>query len=162
MYIFADYPGWIKCPACSFCKKELKSMIDIKEILGGTKLDELSPELQTNVSDLLVKLNKFRTEYGHPMIVNSGYRDPAHNDAIGGAKNSAHCMCQAADFRDEDGKIFEFIKNDPKILERCGLFMEDAEWTPTWIHLQSREIASGNRIFVPYRDKPPVDKTRKI
>lgn len=122
-------------------------MIDSKEVLGDNKLESLTPELQANLADLLVKLNKFRTEYGIPMIVNSGYRTPEHNAAIGGAKDSAHCHCQAADFADKDGALKAFIAKDPDVLVRCDLYQEDPASTPTWVHLQSRVIKSGHRVF---------------
>lgn len=146
MYL-SELKGWIKCPACSFMKKEAASMITLKELLGDNKQSDLNPELLNNANDLLIRLNKFRAEYGIPMIVNSGYRTEAHNAEIGGAKNSSHCHCQAADFKDNDGLIKKFIEKDPDILIRCDLYQEDPEATKTWVHLQSRAIPSGKRIF---------------
>lgn len=148
MYLH-EFQGWIKCPSCGFMKKELKSMISLKELLGDAKLEDLSSELQENVADLLIKLNKFRAEYGSPMYVTSGYRSPEHNAEIGGSKSSSHLTCQACDFKDTDGELKKFIANDPEILARCDLYMEDPESTPSWVHLQSRVIKSGNRVFKP-------------
>lgn len=124
-------------------------MISIKEILRDVKLEDLTPELQSNLLELQRRVNLFRTEYGKPLYVNSGYRNPEHNAAIGGAKGSAHMTCQAVDFRDGDGKLKEFIAADPAILERCDLYMEAPEATPQWVHLQSRPTKSGNRVFKP-------------
>lgn len=88
--------GWIKCPSCSFMKKKGISMISVEEVLmGRIKLEDLSPELRTNLDDLLIKLNKFRTEYGKPMYVTSGYRTEADNAKARGSKTSAHLTCQA-------------------------------------------------------------------
>jgi uncharacterized protein YcbK (DUF882 family) len=129
--------------------KEAKSMITIQEMMGDNKYDDLSEELKRNAEEQLRRVNLFRKEYGIPMIVNSGYRTPEHNAAIGGAKNSSHCTCQAIDFRDNDNKLKEFIAKDPAILERCDLYMEAPESTPTWVHLQSRVIPSGKRVFKP-------------
>lgn len=42
-------------------------------------------------------LQPLRNAYGKPIIVNSGYRSPELNKAIGGAKNSQHMRGQAAD-----------------------------------------------------------------
>lgn len=147
----AKLEGWLKCPACSFMKKKGTSMISANEVLmGRIKVEELSDELKLNLADLLIKLNKFRAEYGIPMIVSSGYRSPEINAAtVGSSKTSAHMSCQAADFRDIDGKLKEFVAKDPTILIRCGLYMEDPESTKSWIHLQSRPTKSGNRIFKP-------------
>lgn len=48
---------------------------------------------------LLEKLNEIRKAYGKPIVINSGYRSPAHNAAVGGVKNSMHVQGKAADIR---------------------------------------------------------------
>lgn len=155
-----ELAGWLKCPACSAMKKEESSMISAKEVLmGRAEFEDLSEELQNNLHDLLVKLNKFRAAYANPMYVSSGYRPPAINKKIGGGSKSAHMSLQACDFKDADGKIFEFIKANPSILEECELYLEDPQWTPTWIHLQNRP--ASKRIFIP-DGTPPKDTSRKI
>jgi uncharacterized protein YcbK (DUF882 family) len=53
-------------------------------------LDKLL-ELTNNVLEVM------RTLHGAPIIVNSGYRSPALNKLVGGAKNSAHLTGEAAD-----------------------------------------------------------------
>jgi uncharacterized protein YcbK (DUF882 family) len=35
--------------------------------------------------------------FGRKVVVNSGYRDPQHNNDVGGADNSYHMKCMAAD-----------------------------------------------------------------
>ena len=49
--------------------------------------------------ELIVKLNAIRSKYGKPIVVNSGYRSPEHNAAVGGVKNSFHTLGLAADIR---------------------------------------------------------------
>ena len=44
------------------------------------------------------KLEKVRALLRRPIIVNSAYRSPAVNKAIGGVSTSAHCMGYAVDF----------------------------------------------------------------
>lgn len=160
--LLTELVGWLKCPACSFMKKENKSMITAEEVLmGRAKQEDLTDELKANLEKLLEALNKFRKEYGSPMYVSSGYRPAELNKTIGGGSKSAHMSLQACDFRDTDGKLFEFIKKDPDILERCGLYLEDPRWTVGWIHLQCRK--ASRRIFLPYSDgRPPIDPNRKI
>lgn len=52
---------------------------------------------------LLEKLEQLRTAIGNrPIIINSGYRCPTHNKAVGGAKNSQHMYGKAADIRAKD------------------------------------------------------------
>lgn len=49
--------------------------------------------------ELIVMLNAIRSRYGKPIVVNSGYRSPEHNAAVGGVKNSYHTLGLAADIR---------------------------------------------------------------
>lgn len=49
--------------------------------------------------ELIVMLNAIRSRYGRPIVVNSGYRSPEHNAAIGGVSNSQHVLGTAADVR---------------------------------------------------------------
>ena len=48
---------------------------------------------------LIDKLNEIREAYGKPVVVNSGYRSPERNAAVGGVKNSMHVQGKAADIR---------------------------------------------------------------
>lgn len=47
--------------------------------------------------ELIRRLQKMREEIGKPLIINSGYRCPEHNRAVGGAKDSQHIHGRAAD-----------------------------------------------------------------
>lgn len=49
--------------------------------------------------ELVNKLEHLRRLAGRPVLVNSGYRCPAHNQAVGGAANSYHLKGMAADIR---------------------------------------------------------------
>ena len=49
-------------------------------------------------SALLTGAQAIRTAYGQPLTVDSGYRNPAHNAAIGGAADSQHMFGTAVDF----------------------------------------------------------------
>lgn len=120
------------------------TLITKDEILRG---QSCSPELEENLSALLKTLNKFREVYGKPMIVTSGYRSPEHNKAIGGSAKSAHLTCQAADFRDYTRELANYCLENLPLLESLGLWIEDPEATPTWVHLQIRP--TKKRVFKP-------------
>lgn len=107
----------------------------------------LSPEQEVNLSKLLISLNKFREIYGKPMIVTSGYRPGHYNTAAGGAGKSAHLTCEAVDFRDSDKSLAKFCLDNLKLLEECGLWMEDPNFTKNWVHLDVR--VRKNRVFSP-------------
>lgn len=46
---------------------------------------------------ILDKFDQIKSMVGTPLTVTSGFRDPAHNAAVGGAKNSAHTRGNAVD-----------------------------------------------------------------
>lgn len=121
-------------------------MISREEILKG---QVCPPELEENLQGLLDALNKFRTAYGKPMIVSSGLRSSEHNQMIGGRSASAHLSAQAADFRDADGSLAAYCLSHLSFLEECGLYLEDPSYTKVWVHLQSRVVPSGHRVFIP-------------
>lgn len=56
-------------------------------------------------------LDPLRSHLGRPVIITSGYRSPALNKAIGGAKNSQHALGQAADIVVPGMSVDEVIQN---------------------------------------------------
>ena len=50
-----------------------------------------------NVAQLCRELEVIRAEYKRPVTILSGYRSPAYNKKVGGAKNSFHMKGMAAD-----------------------------------------------------------------
>lgn len=84
-------------------------------------------ELVENVLDPL------REWYGKPITVNSGYRCPELNQAVGGARTSQHVRGEAADItagnKQLNKLLFDYIKNNlpftQLIWENGGL----------WIHV---------------------------
>lgn len=58
----------------------------------------LSPKLRIAIAE-------FEGHFGKKVVVSSGYRDPFHNNRVGGADGSYHMKCMAADI---------FIPNVPK------------------------------------------------
>lgn len=123
-------------------------MISRNEVLEGRDKEfPLTPELEKNLTKLLEALNHFRTVYGKPMIVTSGYR-PGHYNT-GFATHSSHLTCEAADFHDPDGQLDAWCESHLEVLVACGLYLENPPQTPGWCHLQTKKPASGNRIFIP-------------
>ena len=55
-------------------------------------------DITLNLTNLVLKiLDPLREKYGKPIIVNSGYRCPELNKAVGGSKTSDHQYGLAAD-----------------------------------------------------------------
>lgn len=76
-----------------------------------------SEEVKKNLGDLVFHiLDPLRAAYGKPIKVNSGYRSPALNKAVGGVATSDHLTGRAADIvgtpntKAENRKIYELCK----------------------------------------------------
>ena len=94
------------------------------------------PEVVENLKLLCENvLEKVRIHFGRPVIVNSGYRGPKLNKAIGGAKKSQHLTGQAADIEVpgvDNSVLFCWIKDnlvfDQVILEFHKKGIPDSGW----------------------------------
>ena len=56
-------------------------------------------ELIDNVTELAKNLQVLRDFIGLPIKINSSYRTPSHNKAVGGASKSQHLLAKAADIK---------------------------------------------------------------
>jgi len=56
-------------------------------------------ELLDNVTELAKNLQVLRDFIGLPIKINSSYRTPSHNKAVGGASKSQHLLAKAADIK---------------------------------------------------------------
>jgi len=97
--------------------------------------------------ELLAALERLRRlSGGIRMVIDSGYRCPKHNRAVGGAKDSAHLIGMAADIRDKNNAV-KAVAYRVIILEACGLWSENVAFTPGWFHVQIRP--AKERVFTP-------------
>ena len=55
--------------------------------------------VKQNIQKLAENLEYLRTFLDYPILINSAYRSPEHNKAIGGVRNSQHISGLAADVR---------------------------------------------------------------
>ena len=58
---------------------------------------EMPAEVLENVIKLACNIQVIRDKIGCPLHINSAYRSPNHNKAIGGVKNSKHLLGKASD-----------------------------------------------------------------
>lgn len=90
-------------------------------------------------------LDPAREELGFSIKVNSGYRSPAVNKAVGGAATSQHVNGQAADLDCADNaKLFNIIRDNfvfDQLIWEAG---DDNQ--PAWVHVSYR--TQGNRCEV--------------
>ena len=80
-------------------------------------INRLPKEYLQNVQGLINHvLDPLREWYGKPIYVNSGYRCPELNKAVGGVENSYHVSGCAADIDarsyEENKKLFEYIREN--------------------------------------------------
>jgi len=138
-------------------------LLDRKKILMNraeyqtlpTGLQENLDKLIGAVNGLLLDLeseNKLPSTW--PIKVSSGYRSPAINATIGGAKASYHMRCMAVDLHDDAHQtLANIIAANPDLLRKHGLFMEDPTSTKgaaNWVHLDIGVRADRpSRIFKP-------------
>lgn len=76
----------------NFTKREFKSK-------DGSAMPD---DVLANIKELASNLQVLRDFLGEPIRINSAYRSPAHNKAIGGVKNSQHVLGRAADIKVRD------------------------------------------------------------
>lgn len=58
---------------------------------------EMPADVLENVIELACNIQVIRDKTGCPLHINSAYRSPAHNKAIGGVLNSQHLLGKASD-----------------------------------------------------------------
>jgi len=107
--------------------------------IDNTPQPEHIAQLQKLCTRLLQPL---RTLYGEPFRINSGYRSPALNKAVGGVPTSQHAKGQAADVS---------VKNPRNLLTellKSRLHFDQAILYPTFLHLSYN--AANNRRQVLY------------
>lgn len=135
---------------------------DLEELLQsdtalGQKIENLpSWNIVENLYNLALLLDKIREKYGSAIKVNSGYRSPKLNSAVGGSKTSNHMSGQAADIVPADGdtaRLFNLIKSmmDNKEIEVGQLIWEyGTKKKPKWVHLSTPTEKHHNQILYLY------------
>ena len=129
---FSEKEFWCRCSQCQ--KGDAELGIPPGGMMGG--VPENVKALVENVLDPL------REKYGKPIKVNSGYRCPNHNLAVGGATQSQHMKGEAADIAMVHGSRFKVHDLAQAIVEN-GKFDQLIIY-PTFVHV-SWKRQGGNR-----------------
>ena len=103
VYINADYGNLSE----HFKAKEFQCKDKSKYLLISTELIEV--------------LEKIRSHYNAPVIINSGYRTPSWNSKVNGASNSYHCKGMAADIVVKGHSSREVAKYADSIMKQGGV-----------------------------------------
>lgn len=88
--------------------------------------------LVENLKMVAAKLEQVRDVLNVPIIVNSGYRSPAVNRAVGGSIMSAHCDGLAADFI---APGFGTPQEVARAIISAGIKFDQLIYEGTWVHL---------------------------
>ena len=131
------------------CQSETADKLKI----DNTPSEEIKKNLEI-LGDCL--LDPLREAWGSPIIINSGYRCPILNKAVGGSKTSSHMSGWSVDMRPKNGKMEEFKKfvidfiktkdaevNIPKKLDKFNNFLKPALIIATSLEVVALNVFSS-------------------
>ena len=144
--------------------KNISKHISYKESVYSTTATRLglknepTEEHLSNMELLAEKVfEPLRKHVNGPIKINSFYRGPELNKAIGGSSKSQHCHGQAMDIDDTYGymsnaDMYEYIKNNLSFDQMIWEFGTDKN--PDWVHVSYvNEEANRNRCLLAYKDE---------
>jgi len=122
-------------------------------------LDNTPDDDQLSNMELIAKevFEPLRSWVGGPIKINSFFRSPELNKAIGGSSKSQHCQGQAIDLDDTFGRatnaeMYHFIKEHLNFDQMIWEFGDDDN--PNWVHVSFvSEDENRNRCLKAYKDK---------
>lgn len=103
--------------------------------IDNTPSADIIANMQILVDNVLQPL---REQLGKPLKINSGYRSPAVNTAVGGSATSDHCKGQAADIEIAgmaNGDLAEYIKDNFKFTQLILEFYTQGLPNSGWVHV---------------------------
>lgn len=100
-------------------------------------------------------LDPLRDALGVPVVVNSGYRSPRVNKAVGGSKNSQHMLGEAADIIVPGVAVGVVVA---KLTELKLPFDQLIDEFGAWVHVSHRQAGQNRRAVLTARlvDGRPV------
>lgn len=104
---------------------------------------DVRDNIKALVEDVLQPL---RDSWGGPLFINSGYRCPELNKAVGGVATSQHCKGQAADVGVTDPYALA------KLIKRMRLDVDQVIVYPSFVHISHKREGENRGQFL-YSDK---------
>lgn len=125
-------------------KEAIRSNTALRLNIDNTP-DQVSLTNMTGVAHNIFE--PLRLWVGGPIKINSFYRSPKLNKAIGGSKRSQHCEGRAIDIDDTFGyktnaEMFNYIRDNLNFDQMIWEFGDDNN--PAWVHV-SFDSLEGNR-----------------
>jgi uncharacterized protein YcbK (DUF882 family) len=103
---------------------------------NGVHVQNASVEVSCFKPNLLNVIKTVETHFGKPVVVTSGYRDPEHNRMVGGAEESMHKSCDAADIKIDGVSKWDIASYIRSLPGRGGV--------GTYCHTDSVHLDTGN------------------
>jgi hypothetical protein len=140
-------------------------MITLSEYFMGrdrSHPEDCTDEIRGNAALTVARVNLLLAEAEEELVapgidevtsthVASGWRPRGINARTqNAAVDSNHLTARACDLQDTpERKFARWCLRNLGVLERIGLWMEDPQWTPSWVHLQTVPPGSGRRVYRP-------------
>jgi hypothetical protein len=121
--------------------------------INNTPDDEQLNNMELIAGKIFEPLRKW---VGGPIKINSFFRSPELNTAIGGSSKSQHCKGQAIDIDDTFGKatnaeMYNWIKENLNFDQMIWEFGDDDN--PAWVHVSYvSEEENRNRCLLAYKE----------
>ena len=135
-------------------KEGVYSNTAIRRGIDNTPNEEQLENMKLIADNVFEPLRQY---VGGPIKINSFFRSPELNTAIGGSSKSQHCKGQAMDIDDTFGKMtnaemYHWIKDNLEFDQMIWEFGDDDN--PNWVHISyvSQED-NRNRCLKAYKDK---------
>ncbi len=117
----------------------LEELVKSETALRKGMPNEPTPEVIENLKTLAEQvLQPVRNHYGKGVKVNSGYRSPDVNAAVGGSRTSDHCKGQAADIEIPgvpNAELAEWIAKNLKFTQIILEFYTKGVPDSGWVHV---------------------------
>ena len=135
-------------------KEGVYSITATRRGIDNTPNDEQLKNMELIADEMFEPL---RTYVGGPIKINSFFRCPELNTAIGGSGKSQHCKGQAIDIDDTFGRMtnaemYHWIKEHLEFDQMIWEFGDDDN--PDWVHISFvSDKDNRNRCLKAYREK---------
>lgn len=124
----------------------------LEQLLCGVSWSAIPPAHKANLMVLLNRINLIEAARAEPMTVTNSYRTMAHHLEIYAKKGitdpakipmkSAHLVGKAVDIYDPAKELQEWCSTSESTLRNIGVWMENFEATPNWVHFQTNPYGS--------------------
>jgi hypothetical protein len=113
-------------------------------------------EAKANLTALIDQvLDPARAKLNRPVMVNSGYRCPKHNQAVGGAPNSQHCKGEAADICCTDNMELARLIVANGNYDQLILYVQPWSLKPRFIHVSWKRTGTNRHQILKKEDGQP-------